>query len=226
MQAPAEQPSRPAGGPGLPKPNKKLITIIVGAVLGVSVLGWVGNLVVGKVVGFGMKKAIEAGTGVKVDEKGGVVSFKGKDGAEIRYDVNGDSGTVTVTDEKGQTSKVESASGEAAKTLPSSFPSDFPVMPGMKLDSTTSWSSPDQGVAYGIVWSTSDKTDKITQYYRAELEKSGWTKVVEYAADNQAVLSYKKDVNVEKGTADTATVGVEELSDVTNVSLQLLIVPR
>jgi len=226
MSAPAEQPSQPAGGPGLPKLNKKLITIIVGAVLGLSVLGWIGNLVVGKVVGFGMKKAIEAGTGVKVDEKGGVVSLKGKDGAEIRYDVNGDSGTVTFKDEKGQTGKIEAAGSGAAKALPQDFPSDFPVMPGMQLDSTWSLSQPDQGIAHAITWKTSDKTDRIMQYYRGELERSGWTKVFESISGNQAVLTYQKTVNAEKGTSDTATIGIEELADTTNVSLQLVLAPR
>jgi hypothetical protein len=224
--APSGQPAQPAGGPGLPKPNKKLITIIVGAVLGLSVLGWVGNMIVGKVIGFGVRKAIEANTGVKVDENGGVVSFKGKDGAEVRYDVNGTGGTVTFKDEKGQTGKIETAGSGTAKSLPSDFPSDFPVMSGMSLDSTWSLSQPGQGTSFMIGWKTTADAEQISQFYRTELESRGWTKVMESTSGNMTSLAYQKTVDQEKGTNDVATINIEVLAEGTTVTLSLNIAAR
>lgn len=226
--APSEQPAQPAGGPGMPKINKKLITIIVGAVLGVSILGAVGNYIFGKVVGFGVKKAIEAGTGVRVDERGGAVTVRGKDGAEVRWDVNtnGNSGTVTFQDEQGRTGRIEAAGSGEATSLPSDFPSDFPVMPGMTLDSVYTQSITGEGAGFVIGWKTGAGSDQISQYYIREMTDRGWTKSAEQTANNQTMLFFQKVVDQEKGLSDTATITIDQQAEGTTVGLVLSVSAR
>ncbi len=163
----------PPGEQG-PKDNKKLIIIIAAVVVGLSVLGWVGNMVVGNLVGFGMRKAIEAGTGMKIDDKGGTVTFQGQGGqGTYQFGGNESSGTIKVTDEKGQVTEITTQGSGAAKTLPSAFPSDFPVMGGMTLDSTTQQVAPD-GSVFIISWKTSSRSTDVAQWETDHLKSAGW----------------------------------------------------
>ena len=217
----------PAGGSPAPKPdNKKLIIIAVCAIVGLSVVGAIGKFVVGKMVGFGMRKAIEAGTGVKIDENSGSLTVKGKDGTEVKFNGNDQSGTVTVKNENGEVSTIQAQGSGTAKKLPNDFPADFPLMSGLAIDSTWSMSQPGQGTSFQIVWKGSTKADDVVAFYRTELEKAGWSKTFEYSADNSTSISYQKKLSPDKDAADSATIMVETKDDGLQVGLTLMLTAR
>jgi len=204
--SPAVPPAAPPTPPPVKQNNKLLIAIIVG-VVGLSFLGWLGSFVMGKVANFGMRKAIEAGTGVKFDEKGNTVSIKGQNGAEIKFNADGSgSGTTTYTNEAGETSVIETQTGDTSKALamPDSFPSDIPVMSGLKLTNKYSMGSGEM-TNYVLTWTTSDSQKQVADYYKGAMPQNGWTSTTEFETADGIMVSYEKVFNAETQTKNSAT---------------------
>ena len=222
LQPPAGQPQ--PGGPPTPQFGNKKLIIIAAAVIGLAVIGGIGRMIMSRVVNFGVRSAIQAGTGVKIDEKGNAVSFQGKNGEQVQYNVNGNSGTVTYKGENGETGKVEVQGSGEAKHLPTDFPADFPVMSGLAIDTTYAQSTPGQGSTFMITWTGVAKPDDATGYYRTELEKAGWTKTTEMSTDQTWTLIYSRKPDPAKDATDTATINIEQKTEgnyVLNLGLQL-----
>jgi hypothetical protein len=183
--------SAPPGGPA-PRDNKKIIIIAAAALIGLSVLGWVGNMIVGKVVGFGMRKAIEAGTGVKIDEKGNTVSFQGKNGqGSVQFSGTDNGGTVKVTDEKGQTTEIVTQENGTAKKLPDGFPSDFPVMSGMTIYSTMGAIGAESST-FTVAWRTAVPREEVAKWINENLKKAGWTITMSTDVDTDSIINFER----------------------------------
>ncbi len=217
--APAEP--QPAGAPQPKSGGNKTLVVIVAVVLGVAVLGWVGQMVMGRLVGFGMKKAIEAGTGVKIDDKTGSFSFKGKDGAQVSYNVNGDSGTITYRDVNGASGEIGGASGEQATSLPKSFPSDFPVMDGLKLESTF-YVTADGRTTFTVSWGSPKSVEEVASYYKSAMTGAGWTQVSAMDYNGTQALSYSRNPQPD-GSKDEVTLTVSTDNGETKVALLMSI---
>jgi hypothetical protein len=91
------------------------------------------------------KTAVEAAAGVKVDQSGDNVTVTGNDGS-----------TTTV-----------------GKTLPAGMPSDFPVYPGTVITGNKSTTS--EGTSWSYSMETADSVQKVSDWFKAELGKAGWT---------------------------------------------------
>lgn len=144
--------------------NKKILIIILVVVLGLGVLSIIASFVVAGVVGFGIKKAIESGTGIKIDENGGKLSFSGKNGASLKIT---NEGTFQFTDESGKTASVTSGT-----KVPADFPSDFPVAAGLTVQSSAVSDAP-EGKLYIVSWTTTD-VRATTDFFAQQLPARGW----------------------------------------------------
>ncbi len=220
-----QQPAADGGSPA-PKSPKKLVIIIVAAVIGVSVLGAVGNYIMGKVVGFGARKAFEAGTGVKVDEQGGRVTFTGQDGTQVQYSGDEDSGTVTYKTETGEVGRIESQTGEGAKSLPKDFPSDFPLLSGAVLTSTWSMAAAEQGQNFNLVWTTDKSPEDVTAFFEGALPGQGWTRNMSSIFEDTTLLNFERSFGTDGGK-DNAMFSVSKNDDgATEFSLTLTLPQR
>ncbi len=218
--APVAPPQPPAGDKPQSGGSNKNLKIIIGVVLGVAVLGWLGQMLVGKMVSFGMRKAIEAGTGVKINDQGGSVSFKGKNGEQVTYNVNGENGgTVTYKDVNGATGEIQVAGGDQAKTLPKNFPSDFPVMSDLKLASTY-YAAEGGKTTFVISWTTAKSVDDVSAYYKTAMTDNGWTSESSADYNGTQILSYSKNPQPD-GTKDTAQMTVSAENGETTLSLMM-----
>jgi hypothetical protein len=90
------------------------------------------------------KSAVEAATGVKVDQSGGNVTVTGPDGS-----------STTV-----------------GQSLPAGMPTDFPVYAGKVITSGKSTTS--EGTSYSYSMETADGVQAVSDWYKAEFEKGGW----------------------------------------------------
>lgn len=106
----------------------------------------------------------QLGGDVKIEGDGEKVSYKGED-FEFSYDMGGE--------------------------LPEGFPKDFPIYSGSKLISK--WSSTSEGnEGTSIVLETNDSLSKVSDYYKTELEKSGWKSTSTFSQDDSVVFSFEK----------------------------------
>lgn len=168
----APQPSAPpqSSMPKLPKG-----AVIAGAaVVGLLVVGGIGKMIVGKMTQIAVKTAVEAGTGVKVDEKGGVTQVTTKDGTmQVKTAADG-SATTTLTDKDGKTSEyTASGEGSGEAKVPSGFPGDFPMPSGATLESSASMTAEGQQT-FTLAWSTSASVADVRAYFENELKAKGW----------------------------------------------------
>jgi hypothetical protein len=210
---PAKQPVAvpPAAPPTPPaQSNNRLLIIIIAVVVGLSFLGWVGS----KVAGFVARKALEAGTGLKIDDKGGVVSFKGQDGAEMKFDANGQGGTFAYKTETGETGVIETQVGGTDKllALPESFPSDIPVMSGLKLINKYSLGSGEMNT-FTLTWTAAESQKKIADYYKEAMPRNGWTLTTEFATPDSLMISFEKMFDAKTETKHSATFSFTSKED-------------
>lgn len=82
--------------------------------------------------------------------------------------VNTKTGTVTTKDANGNTTTTQTGSNVS---LPSGFPSSMPIYPGAKLVSALKQNQSD----YYVSATSTDKSEKVAEYYKSELVKNGWT---------------------------------------------------
>lgn len=205
--------------------QKKTLIIVVAIVVGLSVLGWVGSMVVGGLLSFGMKKAIEAQTGVKIDERGGTVSFQGKDGkGTVSFDGGSDTGVVKVTDEQGRVTTITGDSGTdgAIKKLPAAFPADFPVYSGAAIDSTFSSESA-EGSTFMVSWKSADAREKAVEFYKSALKSSGWNVTTTTESGTDAMIIFER-ASQDPSKKDGGWVTVSLSDGTTQISVSLTLV--
>ena len=86
---------------------------------------------------------------------------------KVTYQEKGkDAGTVTVTGKDGKTATVDFNQGK----IPNDYPKDVPVYSG-KVVMAQSFSEKN---ARNLMLESSDTADKIAEFYKKELERSGW----------------------------------------------------
>lgn len=127
----------------------------------------IGCLVLLVVVGVGISFALKffaKNIGTSLVEK----AIESKTGVKTQLS-DLEKGKMTLTDEKtGTTIDIGSS------TIPSSFPKDFPLYPGMKLLSSMAGSGKTSDSGYWLTFSTPDSFDTVSAYYKSELTKKGW----------------------------------------------------
>jgi hypothetical protein len=133
------------------------------------------------------KSAVEAATGVKVDQSGDNVTVTGPDGS-----------TTTV-----------------GKALPAGMPADFPAYKGNVITSGKSTTS--DGTSYSYSMDTADSVQTVAEWYKAEFEKGGWTVANTFiggdAGNETSMMTCKKgtmEANVTAGTSEgkTTIIGI------------------
>ncbi|KPJ85677.1 hypothetical protein AMJ57_02270 [Parcubacteria bacterium SG8_24] len=203
-----------------PKPdNRKILAIIIAVVVGLAVLGWIGNLVMSRMAVYGLKRAFEAETGVSVDERAGVVTFRDDEGAEVRIETDDEGGTMTYTTEAGEQGTIEVSGGEGEASLPSNFPDDFPIMPGIRLEGTFSSSSEGRS-GFTLSWISDASVDAIAEFYGDALPDAGWAATGSMDMAGIRSLDFSRNEQ-EDGTKDSATLMIsrDEESGETNINL-------
>ena len=106
----------------------------------------------------------QLGGDVKIEGDGEKVSYKGED-FEFSYDLGGE--------------------------LPEDFPKDLPIYKNSKL--LSKWSSTDEeNEGISIVLETSDSLAKVSDYYKLELEKTGWDITSTFSQEDSSVYSFEK----------------------------------
>lgn len=216
MQGAAPQPPAAPQAPAPKVPKSVIIAAVV--VVGLGVLGGIGSMIAGKVASFATRKAIEAGTGVKIDEKGDVTKVTTKEGTmEVRQDGEG-AGKMTFTGEDGKTAEFQFSEGGDAK-LPTGFPSDFPVMSGAKVGA--SWAAEEGGSkGYTVQWTVSGSVADAKAFYAAELVKKGWRVTATTEIEGTVSLVFERgEENAERKDGGWLAISAEDGK--TNVSLVL-----
>lgn len=239
-----QQPGTPtpsSGGPQLPDLSKipglnkipglsggktpKGAVIAVVAVVVLLVVGGIGKLIIGKMASFATRKAIEAGTGVSIDDKGEVTKVKTDQGT-VEVKKSGDNaGTMTVTGKDGQTAQYQFSGGDGkAVSLPTSFPTDFPVVAG--ATATGSFASTDGAVqTFTISWDTAGSVADVKDFYSKELVAKGWRITSTSEIDGSVTLIFERGPE-DAAKKDGGWVSVSTEDGKTKIALFLSINPK
>lgn len=171
------------------KSSNTLLYVGIGCLVIIVILGVIGSLAFNffaKKIGTGIvQKAIEEKTGVKTNIQ------------------DLEKGKMTFTDEKTGTS-IDIGSNK----IPSSFPSDFPLYPGMKLLSSMSGSEKSKGMGFWLTFTTPDSYEKVAAFYKTELPKAGYKETATYAQGDTSTTTITKSTysgTVSVSRADSAT---------------------
>lgn len=165
--------------------NKKILIIILAVVLGLGLLSLVGSWVAAKAVGFGLKKALEAGTGITFDENDGVVSLNGRNGEQVRFTNEG----FAFSDNQGNTTTVRAEEGK----LPPDFTTEFPIHASMTAQGGSVTQAPKGSLHMGT-WTSSASVETLTAWYQIELAARGWTiqQTAGGTADAGALMTFSR----------------------------------
>ena len=136
--------------------------MIVGGVVAVLIVGSVINRLIAKTAA---EKMIEAATGGKAQ-------------------VNTDNGEVTVKTDQGTYS--------TSDKIPANFPSDVPVYPGAKVQSSVA-TSQEQGNGHYLGLETSDSLDTVTAWYKSQVVDKGWKIESDATINGTLILGATKD---------------------------------
>ena len=153
------------------KDNKSLpIPLIIVAVLAlVGVLGYrfLYKGIRTRISNYFVSKSLskQLGGDVKIEGDGEKVSYKGED-FEFSYDMGGE--------------------------LPEGFPKDLPIYKNSNL--LSKWSSTSEGEeGISVVLETGDSLTKVSDFYKVELEKTGWTVTSTFSQDESSIFSFEKE---------------------------------
>jgi hypothetical protein len=181
--------------------SKKLPTaavVAIGCFVVLAIIGFgitmAGKLIFSK-IGTGLiQKGIESKTGMKIDSDGNKFSFTDpKTGESVNF---------------------------AADKMPENFPKDFPIYPGAKFTGSMSGgNNAKDAQGFWVILSTPDTLSKVTEYYKTNLDKSGYTIKNTMNLNEMTTWTVKKDslgggVTVTRGENDkettiTVTLGTE-----------------
>ena len=144
--------------------GNKIVIIIIVVLLALGLFSFLGMFAFGKLLGYGVQKAIETGSGVQVNYNNGTVGIPGVG----TIGGNGQPNSVSMTGKDGETLEI----GATVK-LPKNFPATFPLMQG--LNYTTAYANSDEyGDNYYVGFSRPGSFDEIRAYYETELAKQGY----------------------------------------------------
>lgn len=81
---------------------------------------------------------------------------------------------------------------EEGVVLPSEFPQDFPIYPEAKLEN--SYQSKGEEVnAVSVIWLVPEKLEKVSSFYKRELENTGRRVFATFEDENSVTMSFEKD---------------------------------
>ncbi len=195
------------------------------AVVALLVVGGIGKFVVGKMASFATRKAIEAGTGVSIDDKGNVTKVKTDSGTVEVKNTGEGSGTMTVTGKDGQTAQYQFAGGDGKEvSLPSTFPTDFPVVAGAKA--TGSYAAT-EGATQGftISWDVPGSVADVKDFYAKELVAKGWRITATTEIEGTVTLVFERGPE-DAAKKDGGWLSVSTEDGKTKVALILSINPK
>lgn len=164
--------------------------IVIGVIALVGILGFrfIYKGIKTKISNYLVSKSLskQLGGDVKIEGDGEKVSYKGKD-FEFSYDAGGE--------------------------LPEGFPKDFPIYSNSNLISK--WSSTaEENKGMSVVLETNDTVNKVSDYYKTELEKTGWSITSTFSQDDSTVFSF------EKGEKQ-GILGIAKAEDKSNISITI-----
>ncbi len=170
------------------KGNNNLIVIIIIVVLVLVGLTFLGRFIAKKIA-----------------QKTTSAFLSGITGQNVNVGGNGDN--ITVKTDKGELNINSNGS------LPSEFPSDFPIYPGSKITGSFSTTGDKGSKGTSVVWETGDAASKVGEWYKTELPKAGWTVVTTYSQGDSTTLTFEKGnysgfIGVTKGSEGKTTISV------------------
>ncbi len=131
-------------------------------------------------------------------------------------DIDANSGQIEIKGEDGESMKV--TTGKKAE-LPKDWPSSVSVFPDSTIESSMSIAGQDEAISHNVTFSTDADIDKVTDFYKDELGKGGWTIAQTITTGDGSMITATKDENNsvsvyigtdEKGTTVTITVIAEK----------------
>ncbi len=173
------------------KSTNPLVFVGIGCLVLLVLLGIGGSIVMkffgGTLGKSAVEKAIESQTGVKTNIE------------------DLEKGKMTFTDEK-TGAKVDIGSNQ----VPDTFPKDFPLYQGAKVTSSLSGAQAGKSNGFWMTMSSSDSADKVKDFYKTELIKSGWTVEATFTANDMTNQTVKKgtwtgSLSVGKSSEDAET---------------------
>ena len=197
-----------------PKSSNTGMYIAIALVV-IVVLGYGAMKVVKGMFSYGVQKAIEAGTGVSVDQSGGTITFKGQDGSSIVMTGKDGEGSISV---KGKDGKGEMNFNSGANaTIPADFPKDFPVIAGAEV-ATVSRVADTNETGFSVVWLTKKTPKQCADFYTKAFGEKGWKITASTEADSVYSQIFEGAPN-KSGKKYAGTVITEQVEKDTHVTL-------
>jgi hypothetical protein len=83
-------------------------------------------------------------------------------------------------------------------SLPSNFPSDFPVYPGARTTTQQATTTSGGITSWVVTWETLDSLNMVQSYYSAQLKQNDWTVTLETSSsgDYSATFARKSNSNL------------------------------
>jgi hypothetical protein len=103
---------------------------------------------------------------------------------------------------------------DPAVSMPSGFPSDFPVYPHSRLTTATQVAANGQ-ITWGLQWETLDSADSVQSFYTTKLNQGDWT----VAYNGSASGGFSVIVSRKSNSKDAGILTVDVESGVTHISL-------
>lgn len=103
---------------------------------------------------------------------------------------------------------------DPAVSMPSGFPSDFPIYPGARLTAANQVTVNGQA-SWGMQWETQDSVDQVRSFYASRLNGGDWTITYNGSTNGafSAIFARKSNSN------EAGILGVEPQSGVTHITL-------
>jgi len=120
-------------------------------------------------------------------------------------------GKMTFTDKKTGTS-IDIGSN----TIPATFPKDFPIYSGMKLQSSMTGSEKTKGAGYWLTFTSQDTFNAVSTFYKSALTKSGWKETGTFASGDTSTTTLSKN-----GMSGTLSISRAEDANETTIIVML-----
>jgi hypothetical protein len=103
---------------------------------------------------------------------------------------------------------------DPAVSMPSGFPSDFPVYPGARLTAANQVTANGQ-TTWGMQWETQDSVQQVQSFYASKLNGGDWT--ISYNGSTNG--SFSAIFMRRSNSKNAGILGVEPQSGVTHITL-------
>ncbi|KKQ37507.1 MAG: hypothetical protein US53_C0017G0004 [Candidatus Woesebacteria bacterium GW2011_GWA1_37_7] len=128
---------------------------------------------------------------------------------------------VSVKEDISESVEAESLQNVLTEELPSEFPEDFPLYPGMQLENSfVSKGEEIDGVS--VIWKLDAQSSGVYDYYKEKLVEKGFSVKTTNIGENSYTLAFEKDANsgfvgiTEEeigGSIVTVTMGIKRFNE-------------